>query len=140
MVAPHNILMLAFFRIPGCWTRLAPSRCLPPPTSRVNLPDFARRFRTKGGTEIAALQDSALVIFPVFGHCSYFTGPLQVLLAPSSIDDSHCREIGGARAKRLRASASYRCTPLRTVRPLDLICVPGGNLGVGRRVSAIAKP
>src|SRR3981189_73711 len=59
--------------------------------------------------------------------------------APSSIGDSHCREIGGARAKRLRARprADAHLCELSAPR-LDLR--PRGKPGRGRRVLRSRNP
>src|SRR5258708_31867513 len=98
MVAPHNLLMLAFpnsqlLDVTGPLQTFAAAR------QPCHLPHFARASGRKDDRN-AALQ-YRLCHLPRFDAARFY-GAATGALAPSSIGDSHRREIGGARAKRLR--------------------------------------
>src|SRR5260370_10457206 len=129
MIAPHNILMLAF---PNSQLLdvIGPLQMFAAANWPCHLPDFARASRRKDDRN-APLQ-YRLCHLPRFDTTRFY-GASTVALAPSSIGDSHCREIGGARPKRLRARprADAHLCELSDPR---LALRPRGKPGRGRRV------
>jgi hypothetical protein len=93
-------------------------------------PDFARASR-RMENKMPPLQ-YRLCHLPQFDTTRFYRAATGAL-APSSIGDSHCREIGGTRAKRLRAQPRADAHLCELSAPRFDLCARG-KPGSGRRV------